>query len=272
MEIRNKLEESLKFLFNQADLVPEIGLILGSGLGMLAEEIEQEAVIPYRDIPHFPQSTVEGHKGRFVIGRLAGKAVWCMQGRFHYYEGYTMQQITYPIRVLQLAGASKLLVTNASGGINERFRAGSLMLIEDQINLMGNNPLIGANLDIFGPRFPDMSEAYDRTLLEKVYSALRQDGIELHRGVYAGVSGPSYETPAEIRYLRAIGADAVGMSTVPEVIVANHGGMKVVGLSCITNMAAGILDQKLDHAEVVEIAERTRPTIMRAIRQTIKII
>ena len=217
---------------------PEIAITLGSGLGDLAEQLTDAIQIPYGDIPHFPVSTVAGHKGQFVVGKLEGREVLCMQGRFHYYEGYDLKQVTLPVRVMKLLGIGTLIVTNAAGGINTGFRPGNLMLIEDHLNLTGENPLIGENLEAFGERFFDMTVAYDReyrTLAENLAAEL---DIPLQKGVYAWLTGPNYETPAEIRYLRTIGADAVGMSTVPEVLVARHCGLRVCGISCITNLAA----------------------------------
>ncbi|WP_227766066.1 purine-nucleoside phosphorylase [Zhaonella formicivorans] len=257
--LKHKLEDSIGVI-NQVrgDLQPRVGLILGSGLGSLAEEITAKKVVPYKDIPHFPVSTVEGHAGQLVFGMLGKAPVMACQGRFHYYEGYTLSEVTYSVRVMQQLGIKILIVTNAAGGINKSFKPGDLMLISDHINLMGDNPLRGKNNPEMGPRFPDMSEAYSQKLGLLAQSAAAELGINLQTGVYAGVFGPSYETPAEIRYLRTIGADAVGMSTVPEVIVANHGGMEVLGISCITNMAAGVLDRKLNHDEVIETAEKVR--------------
>lgn len=266
----NKMKDSIKYIKENCTINPEIGIILGSGLGMLAEDIENKISIPYKNIPYFPMSTVEGHKGQLVIGYLSGKPVICMQGRFHYYEGYSMQNVVYPVRIMQMLGVSKLIVTNSAGGINTDFKPGDLMLIEDHINLMGTNPLIGKNYDVFGKRFPDMTQAYDRQLMDIAFQTAEDLAIRLRKGVYAAVAGPSYETPAEIRFLRIIGADAVGMSTVPEVIVANHGGMKVLGISCITNMAAGILEKPLNHEEVVEIANRSASKLVELVKKIIE--
>jgi len=248
---------------------PEIGIILGSGLGLLAEDIENQTTIPYKSIPHFPVSTVEGHKGQLILGALSGKHVVCMQGRFHFYEGYSIHEVVYPIRVLQKLGITKLIVTNSAGGINTSFSPGDLMLIEDHINLMGVNPLISMNSESFGPRFPDMTKAYDPEHMEKAEKAAKRLSIRLRKGVYAAMTGPSYETPAEIRYLRAIGADAVGMSTVPEVIAANHGGISVLGISCITNMAAGVLNKPLSHRDVVQVANRATSDFVKLIKEII---
>jgi len=255
------MKEIISLIKKKINIDPQIGLILGSGLGALADEITDPVYLPYETIPNFPVSTVEGHTGRLVIGNLAGVPVLTMQGRFHFYEGYNMKKITFPVRVMQGLGITKLIVTNAAGGINLDFEQGTIMLIKDHINLMGTNPLIGKNLDEFGPRFPDMSYAYDPEFLFLAENVAHNLNIKVRKGVYAGVIGPSYETPAEIRFLRTIGADAVGMSTVPEVIVANHGGMSVLGISCITNMAAGVRDYRINHEEVIETANRVKENL-----------
>lgn len=262
-------DEIVSYLASKNICKPEIGIILGSGLGILTEEVVDQVIIPYSEIPHFPQSTVVGHKGQFVFGTLAGKSVVCMDGRFHYYEGYELEQVTLPVRVMQKLGVSKLIVTNAAGGVNESFDAANLMIITDHINLMGVNPLRGKNKDEFGPRFPDMSEAYDKELREIAFEVAEKLQIKLQKGVYAAVSGPCYETPAEIRYVRVIGADAIGMSTVPEVIVANHCGIKVLGISCITNMAAGISQGKLNHKEVMETASIVREKFINLVKEIV---
>lgn len=236
----------------------EIGVILGSGLGDYAQALEDAVRLPYAEISGFPRSTVAGHAGMLCCGTLHGKRVMMMQGRFHYYEGYSMKDVTLPVRVMQRIGVKTLIVTNACGGINLSYTPGDLMLIADMFSLTGQNPLIGPNLDEFGPRFPDMSCAFDRELRALAHACAREQGFALQEGVYAQMTGPCYETPAEIRMLRTLGADAVGMSTVPEVIVARHGGMRVLGVSCITNMAAGILPQPLNHAEVTETANRVK--------------
>jgi len=264
------IKNNAKIIAEQLDYKPEVGLILGSGLGVMAEEIENPVQIEYGELKNFPISTVEGHAGRFVIGELEGKKVIAMQGRTHYYEGYSMQELVMPVRIMSEVGIEKLILTNAAGGVNEEFSAGEFMIISDHINLMGDNPLIGENLAKFGPRFPDMSEAYNKELIEVAEDVARKNGILTRKGVYAAESGPSYETPAEIKYLRTIGADAVGMSTVPEVIAANHMGLGIIGVSCITNMAAGILPQPLNHKEVVEIAEKVRPDFIKLMRGIIK--
>lgn len=236
----------------------DIGIILGSGLGEYAEALTDAVRLPYSEIPGFPRSTVAGHAGMWCCGTLHGKRVVMMQGRFHYYEGYSMKDVTLPVRVMQKIGVKTLIVTNASGGVNLTYKPGDLMVIGDMFSLTAQNPLIGANLDAFGPRFPDMSCAFDCELRALAHSCAEAQGMKLQEGVYVQMTGPCYETPAEIRMLRTLGADAVGMSTVPEVIVARHGGMRVLGVSCITNMAAGILDQPLNHQEVTETANRVK--------------
>ena len=236
----------------------DIGVILGSGLGEYAEALEDAVKLPYSEIPGFPRSTVAGHAGMWCCGTLHGKRVVMMQGRFHYYEGYGMKDVTLPVRVMQKIGVKTLIVTNAAGGVNLGYHPGELMVIGDIFSMTAQNPLIGPNLDAFGPRFPDMSCAFDKELRALAHECANEQGFALREGVYAQMTGPTYETPAEIRMLRTLGADAVGMSTVPEVIVARHGGMRVLGISCITNMAAGILDQPLNHAEVTETANRVK--------------
>ncbi len=265
-----KVLESVNYIKDEIPFEPEIGMILGSGLGILAEEIENPVMIPYEEIPNFPISTVQGHAGRLVIGVLEGKRVIAMQGRFHYYEGYTMDEVTFPIRVMQILGIQTLLVTNASGGINENFHVGDLVFIRDHINLMGTNPLVGRNFEDFGPRFPDMSFAYNPELIEKGEAVAEKLGIPVQKGIYIAVTGPSYETPAEIKAFRILGADVVGMSTVSEVIAANHMRIKVLGISCVTNMAAGVLHQPLDHDEVMETATRVKPKFIKLVRHIVK--
>jgi purine-nucleoside phosphorylase len=238
----------------------EIGVILGSGLGDYAEALDGARKLPYAQIPGFPVSTVPGHAGEWCAGALHGKRVAMMRGRFHYYEGYALRDVTLPVRVMQRLGVRTLIVTNAAGGVNTGFVPGDLMAISDCINMTAANPLFGPNLDDFGPRFPDMSRVFDAALRALAHRCAEQRGLTLRDGVYAQMTGPSFETPAEIRMLRALGADAVGMSTVPEVIVARHGGLRVLGVSCITNMAAGILDQPLNHEEVMQTGERVKHT------------
>lgn len=267
-----KLAEARSYLEERVTVLPELGVILGSGLGAFADLVLEKQVIPYKDIPHFPLSTVEGHAGQLVFGKVQGRSVVVMQGRFHFYEGYTMQEVTFPIRVMQVLGVTGLVVTNAAGGINPDFHPGELILIKDHLNMMGDNPLRGANLSSLGPRFPDLSEAYNRDWRQKALVIARELGINPQEGVYAAMSGPNYETPAEIRFLRSSGADMVGMSTVPEVIVANHGGMQVLGISCVTNMAAGILGQKLSHLEVRETAGRIEKQFVHFVQALVKVL
>ena len=233
---------------------PEIGLILGSGLSPVGDDIEEADIFPYEEIPGFLQSTVEGHLGRLMVGKLQGRVVLALQGRFHRFEGYSMQQLTVPIRVIRQLGIETLIITNASGAINENYRPGDILLMTDHLNLMGDNPLMGPNCDAFGTRFPDMSDAFSRRLRDKVKNIAAAIGIELHEGVYAGLAGPSFETPAEIRALRVLGADAVGFSAVPEVITAVHCGLQVLGLSCLTNMGAGMQNHPLTHRETLDTA------------------
>ncbi|SDW55587.1 purine-nucleoside phosphorylase [Marininema mesophilum] len=261
-----KTKLAADFIRQQATVQPRLGLVLGSGLGVLADEITEANVVPYNEIPHFPVSTVEGHVGQLVLGKLEGQPVIAMQGRFHYYEGYTMQDVTFPIRVMKELGVETLIVTNAAGGINKNFNAGELMLIRDHINFQFNNPLIGPNQSEWGVRFPDMSEAYDPAYNQLAKRVAESFGVNLQEGVYVGVTGPSYESPAEIRMFGNLGADVVGMSTVPEVIVARHAGIRVLGISCISNMAAGINDQPLTHDEVMETAEQVKPQFIRLVK------
>ena len=244
-------------------------LVLGSGLGSFADDLENSVALPYEEIPGFARSTVEGHAGRLVLGHVEGIPVAAMQGRFHFYEGYTFEEVTFPIRTLGLLGVKRLVLTNAAGGLNNAFTEGALIVISDHLNLMGVNPLRGPNDARFGPRFPDMTSVYDHEYQETAIKEGRAIGLELRRGIYAALSGPSYETPAEIRMLRLLGADAVGMSTVPEAIVARHMGLKVLGISCITNMAAGVLDRPIDHSEVMETGERVRQTFAELLRRVI---
>jgi purine-nucleoside phosphorylase len=251
-------ESAAKFLLEQTLLRPKIGVVLGSGLGAFADELSDAARVPYLQIPSFPRSTAIGHAGQMVIGKSGDVVVAAMQGRVHLYEGYSAEQVAFPVRVLGRMGVKALIITNAAGGINTKYKQGALVVISDHINLQGQNPLVGANDERFGPRFPDMTQAYWKPYREIAMEAARKLGQTLHEGVYAGLLGPSYETPAEIRYLRTIGADLVGMSTIPEVITARHMGMKVLGISCVTNMAAGILDQPLNHQEVLDTTERVK--------------
>lgn len=265
-----KIQNAAEFLKGKYSKTPKIGLILGSGLGVLADEIIDPVKIPYHEIPEFPVSTVEGHAGQLVFGSLSGAEVVAMQGRFHFYEGYSMDKVTFPVRVMKELGVEMLIVTNAAGGVNESFSPGDLMIITDHINFMGTNPLIGPNDSNLGVRFPDMSEAYTKELRSIAKEIAGSINIEVKEGVYVGFTGPVYETPAEIRMARVLGGDAVGMSTVPEVIVARHGGLKVLGISCITNMAAGILDQPLSHDEVIETTEKVKANFLSYIKEIVK--
>ncbi|OXM88135.1 purine-nucleoside phosphorylase [Paenibacillus rigui] len=268
MENKNlltKIQEAAAYIKEQYPTAPEIGLILGSGLGVIADLVENAKVITYDSIPHFPVSTVEGHAGELLLGTIQGKHVLLMKGRFHMYEGYGVEVVSFPVRVMKELGVHTLLVTNAAGGVNTSYEVGDLMLIKDHINFTFRNPLIGPNFNELGVRFPDMSEAYSRKLRQVAKDVAAEQGVKLQEGVYIGLLGPSYETPAEIRMMRTLGADAVGMSTVAEVIVARHAGMQVLGFSCISNMAAGILDQPLSHEEVMETTERVKPKFLKLI-------
>lgn len=254
MTLQDKITAAAEYILSHTPQRPTIGLVLGSGLGDFADTLENAQRIAYAEIPDFPQPTVEGHSGAFVFGEKQGKSVVVLQGRLHYYEGFTQQALTMPIRVLAAIGVKTLVLTNAAGGVNLGYKPGTLMLISDHINYSGMNPLIGQNLEKFGPRFPDMSDLYTASLRKAIKEKAKEANIPLEEGVYLMYSGPNYETPAEIRAFRVLGADAVGMSTAPEALVAGHSGMDVVGVSCITNMAAGILPVKLSHAEVMETA------------------
>jgi len=253
-----KIQQAVAFIRGKITDAPDIGVILGSGLGDYVDSFPAPVIIPYADIPHFPQSTVPGHKGQLVVQQFEGFTIVVMQGRFHYYEGYSMDQVAFPVRVLGTLGIQRLIVTNASGGINPGFAAGDFMLISDHINLMGANPLRGPHQEEYGQRFPDMTEAYSKEDSKVVAAVAQKLGITLKKGVYTGLSGPSYETPAEIRMLKILGSDAVGMSTVPEVIAANQMGIRVSGISCVSNMAAGISPAKLSHQEVMDTANRVK--------------
>ncbi len=258
LDLSSRIDQAVFAIRQQTDLVPEIGLILGSGLGDYADRIEQAIRIPYEEIPDFPVSTAPGHAGQFVLGERLGNKVIVMQGRFHFYEGYEQSELTIPVRIMAKLGVTKLLITNAAGGVNLNFKSGALMMIADHINHSGGNPLKGPNLDSFGPRFPDMTHVYSKEYRNRLSQEAELAGIHLDEGVYMMFNGPSYETPAEIRMARIVGADAVGMSTVPEAIVARHCGMSILAISCITNLAAGILDEPLSHAEVIETANRVK--------------
>lgn len=261
-----RAEQAAKFIRSKTKLRPKIALVLGSGLGAFADELESATRIPYERIPHFPRSTAVGHAGRLVIGKVGDVAVAAMQGRVHFYEGYSLADVIFPMRVFGRLGIRAAILTNAAGGINLGFKQGTLIVMRDHINLQGSNPLVGPNDERFGPRFPDMTHAYDKDYRVAALEEARRLGIEVSEGVYAALPGPSYETPAEIRYLRSIGADVVGMSTVPEVIAARHMGMRVLGISCVTNMAAGILDKPLDHREVLATGERVKHKFIALLR------
>jgi len=265
----SRADRAAKYILSRTKLRPKIALVLGSGLGAFGDDLEGAARIPYEKIPGFPRSTAEGHAGRLVVGKAGEVAVAAMQGRVHLYEGYSAKEVVFPMRVFARMGIRSAILTNAAGGINLEFKQGTLVVLRDHINLQGSNPLIGPNDERFGPRFPDMSEAYSKLYRDIALSEARRLGIDVHQGVYAALSGPSYETPAEIRYLRAIGADLVGMSTVPEVIVARHAGIRALGISCVTNMAAGILDQPIHHAEVMETGERVKSQFVALLRAII---
>jgi purine-nucleoside phosphorylase len=263
------LQEAAEYLRERISLAPRVAVVLGSGLGGFADELTDRSVFAYETIPHWPEATAVGHAGKLVFGLLDGLPVAIMSGRAHLYEGYDPGRVTFGVRVLRMLGARSLVVTNAAGGISLAYSRGALVLITDHINLQFSNPLLGPNDDQLGPRFPDMSEAYSREYRRIAREAAAELDIELGEGVYAAMLGPSYETPAEIRFLRTIGADLVGMSTVPEVIVANHMGMKVLAVSCVTNMAAGILPERINHDEVLETGESVRSTLVRLLRTVI---
>lgn len=261
--------ETVQFLQENGFIQPEIALILGSGLGDLADDVTNAIALPYEVIPHFPVSTVVGHAGKLVYGDLGGKKVILLQGRFHYYEGYDLQTVTYPVRIFKELGVKTLIVTNAAGGMNPNFKHGDLMVITDHINLTGLNPLIGANIDAHGPRFVDMSQTYSQKGQQLLQAIAQEQGFSLQSGVYTWVTGPSYETPAEIRMMRTIGGDAVGMSTAPEAIVAKHCGLDVIGVSCITNLAAG-MQQTLNHEEVMEMSQQVKPRFKALLTETVR--
>jgi purine-nucleoside phosphorylase len=264
-----RAEKAAKFILGKTKLRPRIGLVLGSGLGAFANEVAGTTRIDYKNIPHFPRSTAIGHAGRMVVGKAAGVPVAIMQGRVHYYEGYSQNEVIFPMRVMARMGIRAVLITNAAGGINLNFKQGCLVVLRDHINLQGTNPLIGPNDECFGPRFPDTTQVYWKPYQAAALQEGRRLGVEIAEGVYAGLTGPSYETPAEIRYLRMIGADLVGMSTVPEVIAAAHLGIRVLGISCVTNMAAGILDQPITTEEVIETGERVKADFVALLRAVI---
>jgi purine-nucleoside phosphorylase len=264
------IDEAVTLIGQRTRLRPAVGLVLGSGLGAFAETLEQATRIPYAEIPHFPRSTAVGHKGELVIGVSSGVPVAVMAGRVHSYEGYSFPQVVFPVRVLGRFGIRTLVLTNAAGSVNVNYRPGELMVLEDHINFMGRNPLSGENVDALGERFPDMSDAYDARLREIAERACMKAGVTVRKGVYMGFAGPSYETPAEVKMARTLGADAVGMSTVPEVIAARHMKLRVLAISCLTNMAAGVLKKKLDHKEVLEVGERSKAGLMDVLARIIQ--
>lgn len=264
------MKETLDYIKNNTDnFQPEIGIILGSGLGEFADE-HCDIALNYSDIPNFVKSTVQGHKGRLVFAKINGKNIVMMQGRNHFYEGHSMSEITYPVKVMKHLGVKTLILTNAAGATHTNFKAGDLMLITDHINFTGTNPLIGKNDDSLGTRFPDMSEVYKKDLINIAQKTAKELGIDIKKGIYMATTGPSYETPAEIRMAKILGADAVGMSTVPEAIVANYCGMNVLGISCISNYASGVTDVKLSHAEVIETTNRVKSTFKALVNEIIK--
>lgn len=271
MDLMDKLAQSAYYIVGRiGEEKVDIAIVLGSGLGDLADSLEDAVVVDYHDIPHFPVSTVPGHKGRLVAGRLEGRRVLCMQGRFHYYEGWSLQEVVYPVQTFHVMGIDRMFLTNAAGCVNTSWGPGNLMLITDHIKLMGDSPLRGRNPDGLGPRFFDMSTTWDKAAQDVARSAARKCGTTLREGVYMLFGGPQFETPAEVRLARILGADAVGMSTVPEAIAASHMGMRTLGISCLTNMGAGILDQKLNHEEVLETGERVKGAFTALVREIVR--
>ncbi|MCW3807380.1 purine-nucleoside phosphorylase [Plebeiibacterium marinum] len=263
------IKETADFIIQKSNTEATIGIILGTGLGGLVEEIEIESTLNYDSIPNFPVSTVEGHKGRLIFGKLGGKNIVAMQGRFHYYEGYSMEEVTFPVRVMKLMGINTLIVSNASGGLNPDFKVGDVMIINDQINMFGTNPLIGKNIDELGPRFPDMSQPYCKKLVAKAFEIASQNNIDLKKGIYVGTTGPTFETPAEYKMFRFLGADVVGMSTVPEVIVARHMNMTCFGVSIITDSGVPGEIVEVSHEEVQEVAAKAEPTMTFVIKELV---
>ena len=270
--LMQKIEKAVSCIRTKTNSSPRIGLILGSGLGDFTDSLDNSITIPFSEIPEFPLSTVEGHEGSFVFGNFNKIPIVAVRGRLHYYEGYPQHEITMPVRIMKKLGVEILIITNAAGGINLEFSSGVLMLISDHINYSGANPLIGGNLEEFGTRFPDVTDIYTKELRTKLKEAVAREEISLKEGVYIMYSGPNYETAAEIRFFREIGADAVGMSTVPEALVAAHCEMKVIGISCITNMATGVFDQKLNHKEVIETANRVKSDFTKVLRIAINLV
>ena len=265
----NLIKEAIDYVRKLSSIKPQVGLTLGSGLSQFAEEIEVDCSIPYADIPHFAPPSIDGHPGKLVLGKVKDVPIVVLQGRIHYYEGYSMEQVVFPTRVVAQLGIETLILTNAAGGIEPNMRPGDFMIITDHINLTGNNPLIGPNIQELGLRFPDMSEAYDKELNDKLSQILTQHKVRHFKGVYCGVSGPTYETAAEVRFLQTIGGSAVGMSTVPETIAAKHMGLRVCGISCITNLATGIVGGKLTHDEVKETAKNVETTFINFLKEFI---
>lgn len=272
VELLERINKSKEYIQSRFNKKIDTAIILGTGLGSIVNDIEDKVIIEYKDIPEFPVSTVVGHAGELIIGKLMDKTVLALNGRFHYYEGYQMEKVTFPVRVIKALGIDHMIVSNAAGGMNPEFKAGDLMIITDHINFMGDNPLIGKNYEEFGPRFPDMSNAYDKELVDLTEKCAQKLDIKVQKGVYAAVSGPTYETPAELRMLTIIGGDAVGMSTVPEVIVAKHMGMKVAGISCITDMALPDNLEPLDHEKVVETANKAMLRFVSLVKEMVKSI
>lgn len=272
MDVLNKIQETTGFIYSKTNIKPRVGLVLGSGLGSFVREVNKEISIPYNSIPHFIPPTIEGHSGNLIFGNVGDVPVAVLQGRIHYYEGHSMETVVFPIRTLALLGIEVLILTNSAGGFGETMAAGDFMIIEDHINLMGTNPLMGPNIKELGPRFPDMTEAYDPSIIGLMESIFQRHGTRFHKGVYCGVSGPTYETPSEVRYLKMIGGKAVGMSTVPEVIAANHLGLRVAAVSCITNLAAGISPNKLSHFEVTETARKIEDQLGSFLRELITLV
>ena len=270
LELKNQITEALDFIRTKTKMLPEVGIILGTGLGALAKEIDSEIIIDYKDIPHFPLSTVESHEGKLIFGKLGGKNVVAMQGRFHYYEGYTMKQITFPVRVMKALGIKVLCVSNIAGGMNPNYRRGDIIIINDHINMLGDNPLIGRNDDDLGPRFPDMSEPYNKELIRLAEQIAMEERIKVHAGVYLAVPGPNLETRAEYRMFRNFGADVVGMSTVPEVIVAIHSGLKVFGMTVISDECFPDFLQPVSVDEIIKAAMEAEPKLTLIMKKLIE--
>lgn len=270
MSLYDKAKQTADFIKSKINNIPKTAIVLGSGLGPFAKEIEEEVEFDYKDIPNFPVSTVPGHAGKLIFGKIAGKSIVAMQGRFHLYEGYSAEEVTLPVRVFQLLGIENYIVTNAAGAVNLDYKPGDLMIIKDHIGLFCESVLFGKNDDRLGTRFPSMSEAYSKELIKKAEKAAEKCSLNIRKGVYCYCKGPMFETPAEIRFLRVAGADAVGMSTVPEVVAAVHAGIKVLGVSCMTNMAAGILDQPLTHIEVMETGKKVEKEFSAFMKEIIK--